>query len=137
MQPPVQQHPLIEERVVRPCLDGHLALGPGLQHARVIGAVAAPAEPAALRRARALEREQWWPEPLRGAPPGAWVAAPERGGNAWARQHASQPRGLTDGAPRRRPASVPMIVIYRREVGPMNEVSAVGAPPQDTTARLR
>ena len=34
-------------------------------------------------------------------------------------------------------ASVPAIVIYRQEVRPMYAVSAVGAPPQSTIARLR
>jgi hypothetical protein len=34
-------------------------------------------------------------------------------------------------------ASVPVIVIHRQEVSPMNAVSAVGAPLQFTIARLR
>jgi hypothetical protein len=37
----------------------------------------------------------------------------------------------------RRRASVVVIVIHRREVRPMNAVSAVGAPLPSTIARLR
>jgi hypothetical protein len=40
-------------------------------------------------------------------------------------------------APRRRCAIVPVIVIHRQEVSPMNAVSAVGAPLPSTIARLR
>jgi hypothetical protein len=36
-----------------------------------------------------------------------------------------------------KPANIPAIVIYRREVRPMFAVSAVGAPLQSTIARLR
>jgi hypothetical protein len=34
-------------------------------------------------------------------------------------------------------ANVPLIVIYQQEVGPMNAVSVMGAPPPSTIARLR
>jgi len=40
-------------------------------------------------------------------------------------------------APRRERATVPAIVTDEQEVRPMNAVSAVGAPPQSTIARLR
>jgi hypothetical protein len=45
-------------------------------------------------------------------------------------------RRNADGAPRRRSVSVPGIVIYRQEVGPVYAVSAVGALLQCTIARL-
>ncbi|MBU8868815.1 hypothetical protein [Paenarthrobacter aromaticivorans] len=39
-------------------------------------------------------------------------------------------------AARKRGVRVPLIVIYQQEVRPMNAVSEMGAPPQDTISRL-
>jgi hypothetical protein len=43
----------------------------------------------------------------------------------------------TDCAPRRWCGIIPVIVIHRQEVRPMNAVSAMGAPPQSAISRLK